>query len=234
MTAQNRRTTIIAGLLAVGALLTFFACGGGGGLEVTPPATPKTVSVVGTGSGRVTSTDGKLDCKLTAGATSGPKCSASVDSGTVVTITATPDADQEFKAWGTDCTGSTTCQLTVNRNMVASATFVRAIETLSLEFATPAPDDGATIIRIDGPSVLGVVGTAGLEVAARPLGTAATTSRTIMVRGNLTSGVVARVNIRGIHVGSVYTATVVSVAARQSAGYVQRQTLTAYQATLKP
>lgn len=235
MTRRAHHLSLVASASIVVALVTAIACGGGGDITITPPKSPRNLTVIGSGSGRVASQDSKIDCKVTAGAPTGPSCTASYDSGTVVTLTATPDADQEFKAWtGGDCTSATSCQLTLSRDITASAAFVRATETLSLELTTPASDDGAAIIKIDGPSVLGVVGTSGVEIAARPSGTTAVTSRTIMVRGSLTNGVIARVTIRGIHLGDpTYAATVLSVAARKPS-YALRETLTSYRATLKP
>lgn len=235
MTRRFQHVSLLAGASIASTLISLFACGGGGEIVVTPPKTPRTVSVIGTGSGRIASQDAKIDCQITGGVASGAKCSASYDSGTVVVLTATPDPDQEFKAWsGGDCNGVSSCNLTVTRDVTASAAFVRAIETLSLEFTTPANDDGAAIIKLDGPSILGIVGTTGVEVAVRPAGTTPVTSRTIILRGNLGNAVVARVSIRGIHLGdATYAATVKSVAARKP-GYALRETLTSYRATLKP
>jgi hypothetical protein len=233
MSNHKRRAALVAAVFAAGALGGVLACGG---ITVDNPPPSLTLTVLGSGSGRISSNDGKINCKVTASVASGPSCIATYDSGKVVTITAAPDADQDFKAWsGGDCNaGTSSCQLSITRNITASATFVRAVETMTLELVTPNSDDGAAIIRIDGPSVLGVAATAGLELVSRPTGTTPVTSRTILLRGNLTSAVVAQVSIRGVDAGSPsYTATVVSVAGRQSAGYVQRQNLAAYRANMK-
>jgi hypothetical protein len=50
--------------------------------------------------------------------------SQSYPSGTVVTLTATPDAGQHFQGWSGDCAGAGTCQLTMNANKSVTATFV--------------------------------------------------------------------------------------------------------------
>lgn len=228
---MTRQLTGIAVALCLIAPLV--SCGGDSGITVTP-ADPNTLSIAGgTGSGRVTSSDGKIDCRLAAGVTTGPTCTATYTSTATVTLTATADTDQDFKAWSGDCTGSSNCQVTVNRNIQVSPGFVPARETLDLDFQTPAADDGAAIITIEGPSVLEVVRTAGLEIIERraPAGTG--TISTVLVRGNLGSGAVAKVTIRGIHVGSAYTVRVTEVAARRTGNYAQRQDLTRYSASLK-
>src|SRR2546427_4058650 len=67
------------------------------------------VSVVLAG-GTVTSSDGGINC--------GPTCVATYDSGTVVTLTATPDPLALFAGWSGDCSnlvGPCTVMMTSNR-----------------------------------------------------------------------------------------------------------------------
>ena len=230
MKPSLQRTTVITGLLLVSAGLAGLGCGGGGNIVVDDGKVTLTVS--GTGNGRIKATDNTIDCKITASAASGT-CSNKYTKGVSITLEATADANNEFSAWAGGCTGASTCTLTISGNVIASAQFVQGGATLSLEFTTPRTDDGGAIIRIDGPSILTIVPTAGIELVARPAGAATATSKTILVRGNLTSGAIARVGVRSADVNSNYTATVQSVAARQSGGYAQRNT-SGYNATLRP
>ena len=88
----------MASLLLVSAGLA--ACGGGGGGTSgspgngggtsPPPVTQYTLSVTISGSGTVTSAPSGINC--------GTTCSASYDSGTQVTLTATPATGSTFSA----------------------------------------------------------------------------------------------------------------------------------------
>ena len=99
-------------LLVTTALAAVAACGGGGGSEpiAGPPAgsgsLPLTVEVVGVGN--ITSQPNGLNC------TSGV-CKGDFASNTVVTLTATPGAEQSFSGWSGACTGAAnTCLVTVD------------------------------------------------------------------------------------------------------------------------
>ena len=75
-----------------------------------------TVTLAGGGSGKVTSNPAGIDC--------GSSCVASYDPGTLVTLTATADADSSFTGWSGDgCTGTDPCLLTMNGNFDVTATF---------------------------------------------------------------------------------------------------------------
>ncbi|MFZ9966425.1 MAG: InlB B-repeat-containing protein, partial [Steroidobacteraceae bacterium] len=78
--------------------------------------TKYTVNVTISGSGLVTSSTGGISCE--------PTCSTTVNAGTSITFTATPDAGATFSGWGGDCAGtSTTCSLTVDANKAVTASF---------------------------------------------------------------------------------------------------------------
>lgn len=86
-----------------------------GGGSVTPTTFPLTVSVVGDG----TVTGGAITCG--GGSTA---CSATLNAGTSVTLTATPADGETFTSWGGSCTGSTTtCSVTMNAAKTVTATF---------------------------------------------------------------------------------------------------------------
>jgi hypothetical protein len=78
---------------------------------------PLTVSRRNAGS--VTSADGSIAC--------GNRCSTSVAQGSIVTLTATPDAGRAFVDWSGDCRGpAPTCSLTVGSGGAkAQANFTR-------------------------------------------------------------------------------------------------------------
>ena len=56
----------------------------------------------------------------------GPDCSESYTAGTIVALTAIPDANSLFTGWsGGGCSGTGTCTLTVDAATTVTATFVR-------------------------------------------------------------------------------------------------------------
>ncbi|MES0336446.1 MAG: DUF1566 domain-containing protein [Candidatus Magnetobacterium sp. LHC-1] len=77
-----------------------------------------TISKSGTGSGSVTSADGKLGC--------GSSCTAAYtpSSATSVTLTAKADSDSTFTGWSGDCTGTdSTCTVSMSASRNVAATF---------------------------------------------------------------------------------------------------------------
>lgn len=77
-----------------------------------------TVTKAGTGSGTVTSNDGKINC--------GTTCTASYAVTTpppTVTLTATADSGSTFRGWGGACSGRGTCSVTMDANKSVTATF---------------------------------------------------------------------------------------------------------------
>jgi len=82
--------------------------------ECIPIATLR-VARTGAGSGTVTSTPPGIDC--------GDTCSHIFDHGTVVELIAAPDADSTFAGWSGDCSGLTTCTLTMDQDHSVTARF---------------------------------------------------------------------------------------------------------------
>ena len=81
-----------------------------------PPNVNVSVSVVGDGS--VLSSPTGIDCPTGA-------CTAEFTSGTTVTLSATPNAGQQFSGWSGDCTGAT-CSVTLSTAISVTATFIAA------------------------------------------------------------------------------------------------------------
>lgn len=73
------------------------------------------LSVTVFGSGVVTSSPAGIDC--------GSDCLQGYSPGTSITLTATPDSGNEFVKWTGDCSGSSTCMLSMNAGKSARATF---------------------------------------------------------------------------------------------------------------
>jgi hypothetical protein len=74
------------------------------------------VAKAGTGSGTVTSNPAGITC--------GSTCSAAYNGGTVVTLSAVPDAGSVFTGWsGGGCAGTGTCTVTVTAATTVTATF---------------------------------------------------------------------------------------------------------------
>ena len=84
-----------------------------------------TVTKAGTGSGTVTSDPAGINC--------GATCSAAFDSGTVVTLTATPATGSTFTGWsGCDAASGTTCTVSMSAARSVTATFTRQTFTLTV------------------------------------------------------------------------------------------------------
>jgi hypothetical protein len=74
-----------------------------------------TVTMAGIGGGSAASSPIGIACA--------PTCGATFESGTAVTLTATPDAGSVFAGWSGACTGTGTCTLTMNAAKSMTATF---------------------------------------------------------------------------------------------------------------
>lgn len=78
-----------------------------------------TVSLAGSGTGRVTSTPAGIDC--------GSTCSSAYASGASIVLSAVPTASAAFTGWSGACSGSgSTCSVTLNAAASVTATFTPA------------------------------------------------------------------------------------------------------------
>jgi len=94
-----------------------------GAHEVTVTFIPKTYSlyVYKNGNGNVTSNPTGINC--------GTDCTENYNSGTLVTLTATPDSGYTFNGWSGDCTGTGVCEVSMTTGRGVTATFVPAAVT---------------------------------------------------------------------------------------------------------
>jgi PKD repeat protein len=78
-----------------------------------------TVFKEGNGSGEVTSSPAGIAC--------GDVCAASFDAGTVVTLTATAGSGSTFVGWSGACSGTGTCQVTLDQAHSVTAAFATSV-----------------------------------------------------------------------------------------------------------
>ena len=83
-----------------------------------------TVTKAGTGTGTVTSSPAGIKC--------GTTCSSFFLQGTPVTLTATPGTNSAFAGWSSDCTGTGTCQVTMDQDRSVVATFNSTKQSLTV------------------------------------------------------------------------------------------------------
>lgn len=194
----------------------------------TGPGVRRALIVTATGSGRIVSLDGRIDCTATNGAIAGA-CAAVYDSGTVVTLAAVgPNTD--VADWGVSgCAAGPECQLTLHQHVTVDAALVAGETSRALRLQSPG-SDGIILLRVSGPSILSIEPVAGLEFASTISTSGATTTARIILRGTIGSGTLATVRVRGIHATAPYTAEVEQAAA--AASYTRRA-LTGYAITVE-
>jgi len=103
-------------------LVWMLACGGGSG---TPGTGTSVLTVARSGSGSGTVTGSGIDC--------GNTCTATLSTGSAVSLTAAAGSTSRFTGWsGCDSTSGTTCTLTLATNRTVTATFNLAAQTNEL------------------------------------------------------------------------------------------------------
>ena len=99
---------------------------------ITPGSFPVTVSK--SGGGTVTSVPAGIDC--------GPVCGFDFKTGTAVSLTATAEPGYQFNGWAGDCTGASTCVLTVNSAKTVTASFVLTGSATTFPLTTSVSGSG--------------------------------------------------------------------------------------------
>ena len=89
-----------------------------------PPGPTLTVTRAGDGSGSVTSSPGGITCPA--------DCSEAYAGGTTVTLTATAASGSAFVGWSGGCTGSGPCVVTMDANVLVTATFSLSLQQADL------------------------------------------------------------------------------------------------------
>ena len=128
---DNGSTATLAAAPAADSVFTGWsgACSGSGSCEVQMTADASVTAIfakkqysltVGkTGSGGGSVAGNGIDC--------GANCSVTLDTGTAVTLTATPDGNSVFTGWsGGGCSGTGSCNVTLNADTSVTATFTLA------------------------------------------------------------------------------------------------------------
>ena len=111
-----------------------------------------TVSLGGTGSGSVADGTGAIACPT--------DCSHAYTTDSAVTLTATPSSGSTFTGWSGACSGTGTCQVTMNADMAVTATFT----------STSTPTPGApTLVLTSAPTAITDAG-AGFLGSVNPEG----------------------------------------------------------------
>lgn len=87
------------------------------------------VSLAGSGSGHVSSSDGRIDC--------GASCAATYTSADSVTLTAVASGGFEFGGWSGACSGSGTCTINTRLNHAVVASFERRDYALTVTTSGP-------------------------------------------------------------------------------------------------
>ena len=111
----TRAWALVCGFLT----LCLSGCGGVSG-EKPPKSVQLSISLTGSASGVVTSNPAGINC--------GQTCTASFNSGTSVTLTATPSAGDTFAGWSGVCSGTGICTVTLNTAMTVAASFASPVQ----------------------------------------------------------------------------------------------------------
>jgi uncharacterized repeat protein (TIGR02543 family) len=109
----------VTGTVSGGGKTTTGGGGGGGGSVPPPTSSTFTLTAKTNGKGNFVSNPVGISCGSSKGS-----CSKAYNSGTLVNLTATPDAGAIFLGWTGDCTGNiTSCTVTMDKARSVTANF---------------------------------------------------------------------------------------------------------------
>ena len=113
-------------------------------VHATAPARSLTVVKAGSATGSVVASIGLINC--------GAVCVDLIAGGTLITLTATSDANSQFTGWLGPCTGTGSCNFAITGDSTATATFAPkslGIPRLDIDGTTTyhALTDGILLIR---------------------------------------------------------------------------------------
>ncbi len=107
-----------------------------------------TLVVSNSGNGRVTSTpSGTIDC--------GSVCSANLSPNSVITLTASPNTGYVFSGWSGACTGTTTCNITMDNSKVVNAAFASSVSQYQLNVTKSGTGTGT--VASNSPTAAGII-----------------------------------------------------------------------------
>ena len=115
-------------------------------LEPTPTFL-LTVTLAGDGSGSVSSDPVGIDCPT--------DCTEAYDDGTLVTLTATPASGSSFAGWSGDCSGTDSCQVSMDAARSVTATFTLDPVSFTLDVILAGDGSGSVSsspVGIDCPT----------------------------------------------------------------------------------
>jgi hypothetical protein len=109
--------------------------------DFQPATLTLTTSAINSG-GVITDDAGQITC-----GDQQASCSAGYAFGTQVTLTASPDKGFDFVGWGGDCSGTSTCTLTMDVDHSVTATFLSQFTTLTVSVIGPGEvfDDSQSV-----------------------------------------------------------------------------------------
>ena len=145
------------------------------------PTAALALTLDGTGSGTVTSTDGAVTCTQA--------CTRAIGNGLAITLTATAESGSTFTGWAGACSGTGSCTVTLTADQAVTATF--ALPPLTLVDYQPSANSSNV------PLTSTIVLTYSADLAA-----ASVTSQTLAVHSMMHGLVTATYSISG-NIGSI-------------------------------